>query len=95
MAKKLEVLKLFCHLSVILVRSKSRGESRMSQRKIVILAGSIVLFLILGVILVTSWYTVDESEQAVIMKKLAMLGFILNFHGRSSRSIFYQEKRSA
>ncbi|MYL62371.1 FtsH protease activity modulator HflK [Bacillus hwajinpoensis] len=39
----------------------------MSQRKVVILAGSIVLFLILGVILVTSWYTVDESEQAVIM----------------------------
>lgn len=39
----------------------------MSQRKIAVIAGSIVLFLLLGVVLVTSWYTVDESEQAVIM----------------------------
>lgn len=44
-----------------------KGGNHMSQRKIVILSGSIVLFLLLGVILVTSWYTVDESEQAVIM----------------------------
>ncbi|MCA0988988.1 FtsH protease activity modulator HflK [Guptibacillus algicola] len=39
----------------------------MSQRRIAVIAGSIVLFLLLGVVLVTSWYTVDESEQAVIM----------------------------
>ncbi|WP_377887418.1 FtsH protease activity modulator HflK [Alkalihalobacillus sp. R86527] len=39
----------------------------MSQRRIAVIAGSIVLFLLLGIVLVTSWYTVDESEQAVIM----------------------------
>ncbi|WP_270180386.1 FtsH protease activity modulator HflK [Alkalihalobacillus sp. CinArs1] len=39
----------------------------MSQRRIAVIAGSIVLFLVLGLVLVTSWYTVDESEQAVIM----------------------------
>ncbi|TLS36720.1 FtsH protease activity modulator HflK [Pseudalkalibacillus caeni] len=38
----------------------------MTTKKISILIGAIITFAILVVIFITSWYTVDESEQAII-----------------------------
>ncbi|MGE8206342.1 FtsH protease activity modulator HflK [Heyndrickxia sp. NPDC080065] len=39
----------------------------MSLKRIYTITGLIITVIVLGIVLVSSWYTVDESEQAVIM----------------------------
>src|SRR5690606_24126187 len=43
------------------------GENMISLKRIYTIIGLVVLVLILGSVALTSWYTVDESEQAVIL----------------------------
>lgn len=39
----------------------------MSKKQIYIWSGTIAIIIVLGFVLMTSWYTVDESEQAVVL----------------------------
>jgi len=44
-----------------------KGENEVSLRKLYVITGSVILAVVLGLVGLTSWYTVDESEQAVIL----------------------------
>lgn len=44
-----------------------RGEKMVSLKRIYTVTGLVLLIIILGIIAMTTWYTVDESDQAVIL----------------------------
>ncbi len=48
-------------------RENKGGVSMVSLKKIYITTGLTLLIIILGIVAITTWYTVDESDQAVIL----------------------------
>lgn len=44
-----------------------RGEKMVSLKRIYTVTGLVLLIIVLGITAVTTWYTVDESDQAVIL----------------------------
>jgi len=62
------LLKLFCKITVILLYPYGKkGDKMVSLKRVHTIIGLSVLVIILGIVGFTSWYTVDESEQAVII----------------------------
>ncbi len=49
------------------MKIKGEGEGLMSLKQIYMIVGTVFSVIILGIVVLTTWYTVDESEQAVIL----------------------------
>lgn len=76
-----------------------KGGNKMTLKQIYSWLGIIVAVVVLGLFVATSWYTVDESEQAVLITfgeaedGTLSLVYILNCLGQSRPLKLYQKKR--
>lgn len=62
-------MKPYCDVNVLndIVQKYWGGETMVSLKRIYTITGLVVLIIVLSLVVFTTWYTVDESEQAVIL----------------------------